>query len=601
MALGETLRGAREARRISLNQAALETRIRQAVLEALEDGDYTGVPPRPFLRGLLRNYALYLHLDPDTVLDEYDYETGHRPAIARTPPPEPEPPPPAPPPTVVIPPQQYAPPPAYNPPQPYAPPSAAPPPVEAPEPEFAFPPFQIPTAPRMTGDADMAGPTALPPAPETIYEVAPEIQESEPTAPLNLDQEPPSLARRIGKSKIPEAVALLSIAVALFILVSAGFRAFQSLPFQNLPIPFASAPTEQPTRIPTATVPRGSSPTSIPTLAQTAAASTSVANVLTTTLEAGTPGVVATEGVTETAATATPTFDVPEDAQMTLEVQADEELGVWVVIDGDTAFNGTLTNESRTFIARARMFVEIKNIENGRVFFQGTRILPRNQEERFDLVRAWFINPLGTPVIVPPTPFPIPVEPTTPPTFTPIPTETPTPTLTPTVTETRTATATRTATLTRTTTPSVTATETATLTRTPSATRTETLTRTPSLTRTEAASVTPGLTRTVTRTRTATRTRTPTVAATDTRTPTEEATETWTATASPTRTETVAIPITVTPRATLQATITQAAPPSPGRTQTRTATVTRTRTRTRTATPTRVVTRTPTRTRTPTP
>lgn len=563
MALGETLRRAREARRISLNQAALETRIRQAVLEALEDGDYTGVPPRPFLRGLLRNYALYLHLDPDSVLDEYDYETGHRPAIARTPPPEPEPRPAAPPPTIVIPPQQTPPPQAYT------PPPAAPP--EPPEEEFAFPPFQIPTAPRMTGDADMAGPTALPPVPETIYEVAPELEEPEPTAPLNLDQEPPSFARRIGSTRIPEAVALVCIGIALFILVSAGFRAFQNLSIPNLPIPFASAPTEQPTRIPTATVPRGSSPTSIPTLSQTGIAPTSVANVVTSTLEAGTPGINATTAVTETGATATPTFDVPEDAQMTLEVEADTEVGVWVVVDGDTAFNGTLTNESRTFIARARMFVEIKNIENGRVFFQGTRILPRNQEERFDLFRAWFMNPSGTPVIVPPTPFPIPVEPTSPPTFTPLPTETPTSTVTPTVTQTLTETPTETVT------PSVTASATTTLTRTPS------------------------LTRTVTRTRTATRTRTPTEEATETRTATEEPTETRTPTASPTRTETVAIPVTVTRRATLEATITQAAPPSPARTQTRTATVTRTRTRTRTATAIRTVTRTPTRTRTPTP
>ncbi|MCC7163145.1 MAG: helix-turn-helix domain-containing protein [Anaerolineae bacterium] len=543
MALGETLRRAREARRISLNQAALETRIRQAVLEALEDGDFTGVPPRPFLRGLLRNYALYLHLDADSVLDEYDYETGHRPAIARTPPPEPEPSASAPPSTAITPPQQ---------------PSPATPP-EQPQESLPFPPFQIPTAPKMTGDADVGGPAALPPAPETIYQVAPtlEVEEPEPTAPLDLPQEPPTLARRIGSTRIPEAVAIISIGVALFIMVSAGFRSFQ-----GFTIPFATAPTEQPTRIPTATVPRGSTPTGIPTLPQTAVAPTLITSVITGTAQAETPTILATESATGTLPTGTPTFDVPADAQMILELQANGEMGAWVVVDGDTAFNGTLTNESRTFIARARMFIEIKNIENGRVFFQGTRILPRNQQERFDLFRAWFMSPLGTPVIVPPTPFPVPVEPTVPPTLTLAPTSTPTRTLTATATDTRTPTATRT------TTPSATA------------SRTATLTRTPSSTSTSSPSPTASATRTATRTATQTRTRTPTVLPSSTRTPTH--------TATPSQTSARAA-------ATAEATITKAPPPSPSAGQNATVT------RTQIATPIRTVTRTPTRSSTPAP
>src|SRR5262249_52903021 len=91
--VGETLRNARQARRISLNQASLETRIRQSVLEALEEGDYAALPPRPFLRGLIRNYALYLNLDPDTLLKAHDAETRPR----HRPPPEPPLPEPLPP------------------------------------------------------------------------------------------------------------------------------------------------------------------------------------------------------------------------------------------------------------------------------------------------------------------------------------------------------------------------------------------------------------------------------------------------------------------------------------------------------------------------
>lgn len=534
MALGETLRRAREARRISLNQAALETRIRQAVLEALEDGDFTGVPPRPFLRGLLRNYALYLHLDADSVLDEYDYETGHKPAIARTPPPGAEPQAPAAGPTTSSPQE----------------PNSLTPPLDQPEEAFAFPPFQIATAPRMSGDADVGGPNALPPAPETVYQVAPEIGVGapEPTSPLNLTQEPPTFARRIGSTRIPEAVALISIGVALFILVSVGFTAFQ-----NFRLPFAASPTEQPTKIPTATVPRGSTPTRIPTLPQTADARTAVSSVVTMTRQAGTVTITATGGVTETAATGTPTFDVPEDAQMTLEVQANSPMGVWVVVDDDTVFNGTLTNESRTFIARARMFIQIKDVENGRVFFQGTRILPRNQQERTELYRAWFMNPLGTPIIVPPTPFPIPVEPTSPATLTPVPSDTPTRTPTPTASRTRTST----------TTPSMTPSQTATVSRTPTPTGTATPRATSSSTRTTTRTAT--LRASATRTVTPGRTRTPTAA--------------------------------ITRIATSNATITQAAPLSP----TRTATSTRTRTRTRTATPIRTVTSTTTRTPTSLP
>lgn len=69
--LGQRLRQAREERGLALLQVEIDTRIRSAVLQALENGDLDNLPPEPFLRGLIRSYANYLHLDPKEVLELY--------------------------------------------------------------------------------------------------------------------------------------------------------------------------------------------------------------------------------------------------------------------------------------------------------------------------------------------------------------------------------------------------------------------------------------------------------------------------------------------------------------------------------------------------
>lgn len=60
--LGQRLREAREAREITLEEAARDTRIRVPFLDALEQGDYGGMTPVQ-AQGFLRNYARYLGLD----------------------------------------------------------------------------------------------------------------------------------------------------------------------------------------------------------------------------------------------------------------------------------------------------------------------------------------------------------------------------------------------------------------------------------------------------------------------------------------------------------------------------------------------------------
>jgi len=61
--LGQQLKKQREARRLTLEKAAAETRIRSVFLQALENDDYSAMPSAAQGRGFLRNYAEYLGLN----------------------------------------------------------------------------------------------------------------------------------------------------------------------------------------------------------------------------------------------------------------------------------------------------------------------------------------------------------------------------------------------------------------------------------------------------------------------------------------------------------------------------------------------------------
>ena len=74
--LGEVLRTAREARFIDLARVERDTRIRMRYLSALELGDYRDLPPPVYTKGFLRNYGLYLGLDPEYLVDLYRLESG---------------------------------------------------------------------------------------------------------------------------------------------------------------------------------------------------------------------------------------------------------------------------------------------------------------------------------------------------------------------------------------------------------------------------------------------------------------------------------------------------------------------------------------------
>lgn len=74
--LGEQLRTARESQGISLSQAAAETRILQRYIVALEDADYQNLPGDVYTRGFIRNYASFLGLSADELIEIYRYERG---------------------------------------------------------------------------------------------------------------------------------------------------------------------------------------------------------------------------------------------------------------------------------------------------------------------------------------------------------------------------------------------------------------------------------------------------------------------------------------------------------------------------------------------
>jgi cytoskeleton protein RodZ len=66
--VGQELQQAREARSLTIDQAAAATHIRPHYIRALESGEFDALPSVAQARGFLRAYASYLGLDPDPLL-----------------------------------------------------------------------------------------------------------------------------------------------------------------------------------------------------------------------------------------------------------------------------------------------------------------------------------------------------------------------------------------------------------------------------------------------------------------------------------------------------------------------------------------------------
>jgi cytoskeleton protein RodZ len=74
--LPDRLTAARERKGVDLFRAERDTKIRVRYLSALESGDYRDLPGAVYTKGFLRNYAIYLGLDPEDVLRQWRRERG---------------------------------------------------------------------------------------------------------------------------------------------------------------------------------------------------------------------------------------------------------------------------------------------------------------------------------------------------------------------------------------------------------------------------------------------------------------------------------------------------------------------------------------------
>jgi cytoskeleton protein RodZ len=74
--IGETLREARTAAGIQLDDAERTIRIRVRYLDALENEDWGVLPGDAYVRGFLHTYADYLGLDGGALVDDYDRQVA---------------------------------------------------------------------------------------------------------------------------------------------------------------------------------------------------------------------------------------------------------------------------------------------------------------------------------------------------------------------------------------------------------------------------------------------------------------------------------------------------------------------------------------------
>ncbi len=78
---GEKLRAERLKKGYTLERIEHETKIKKSVLLKIEEGDQDNLPPATFVKGFIRNYAIFLGLDPENILALYRRETD-KPDIA---------------------------------------------------------------------------------------------------------------------------------------------------------------------------------------------------------------------------------------------------------------------------------------------------------------------------------------------------------------------------------------------------------------------------------------------------------------------------------------------------------------------------------------
>ena len=71
MALGQTLRKARQEKKLTASEVAAGTRMKVQMVEALEREDFSQVAATIYGKGFIRMYADYVRLDPEPLIQEY--------------------------------------------------------------------------------------------------------------------------------------------------------------------------------------------------------------------------------------------------------------------------------------------------------------------------------------------------------------------------------------------------------------------------------------------------------------------------------------------------------------------------------------------------
>ena len=74
--LGEKLKKLREELRVPLEEISRSIKVRAEYLEKIEKEEFDKLPPDVYVKGFLKNYAIFLGVDPQRVIDQYEKERG---------------------------------------------------------------------------------------------------------------------------------------------------------------------------------------------------------------------------------------------------------------------------------------------------------------------------------------------------------------------------------------------------------------------------------------------------------------------------------------------------------------------------------------------
>lgn len=79
--LGEVLRTERERRQLTIHDIEEATSIRALYIEAIEEGNYDKLPGDVYTKGFIKNYALFLNLDADSLVKQFVEERTPEPIV----------------------------------------------------------------------------------------------------------------------------------------------------------------------------------------------------------------------------------------------------------------------------------------------------------------------------------------------------------------------------------------------------------------------------------------------------------------------------------------------------------------------------------------